>query len=521
MLTQGLHVADWIGRNCRHTIGRWAGDPVIFEDFQREFLWEAFETDESGRRVYHDALVGLPRKNAKSTMASGIALYLAGPDEEPGAQVILGAPSRENTREVFDQARGFVDSSPTLQRSFLAERYHIYFRDPLTGRKGTIRRSAADGKSQHGSNPHGLVVDEVHGLLTARQREAFTGWTTGSGARENPFRLYISTAGYDPDSLLWEMYSGALQLADVEERRPGLIVARDRDAGFLMYWFGAPSGCEINAESVRLANPASWIDPVERLAELASPRMSENEFRRVYLNQWTESRDAWFPLGMWRRLASGDAEWPAEGTSIWLGVDVGLTHDSTGIVASFRGESGRIVQRAHAWSVDPNSPAHTHVEGESFDLELAEDYILDLAKRYRIVTVAYDPRFFEGSAQRLRKRGVQCAPVYQSSAQMADVYQAYYRMVREGTIEHSGDPIYTAHVEGTAATLTDRGWRISKLHKRKRIDLVPSGALSAWQCDLGTRRPTMVGPSDEEIDEAGALRSIGFGAADYDEEDEW
>lgn len=490
MLTQGLHVSDWMRQNCRHTIGEWAGQPVELEPWQDELLTEAFEVDEQGDRVYRDVLLGIPRKNGKSALASGITLYLAGPDGEAGAQVILGAPSRENTREVFNQARGYVDTSPTLYRSFVTERYVIrYGIDKRTGQaRGEITRAAADGKTQHGTNPHGVVVDEVHGLVTARQREAFLAWTSGSGARRNPMRWYITTAGYDLDSVLGEMYLGAMRLPDVEERRPGLVVARDRDAGFLMYWYGAPAGCAIDRDAVAIANPASWIDPDATLAELASPRMTEAGFRRLHLNQWTEAREAWFPHGTWRRLATDAAGGPAAGQRVWVGVDVGLTHDSTAVAYAWRMEDGRVGVAAKTWAVDPNTPAHVYV-GERFDLELAETFIRSLAKRYDVVDIAYDPRFFERSADLLRQGGLCVAPVHQSSAQMTDVYQAFYQAVREGAVAHDGDPVLTAHVEGTAATLTDRGWKISKLHKKKRIDFVPAGAMAVWRALLGDASP--------------------------------
>jgi phage terminase large subunit-like protein len=149
---------------------------------------------------------------------------------------------------------------------------------------------------------------------------------------------------------------------------------------------------------------------------------------------------------------------------------------------------GRVGVAAKTWAVDPNTPAHVYV-GERFDLELAETFIRSLAKRYDVVDIAYDPRFFERSADLLRQGGLCVAPVHQSSAQMTDVYQAFYQAVREGAVAHDGDPVLTAHVEGTAATLTDRGWKISKLHKKKRIDFVPAGAMAVWRALLGDASP--------------------------------
>ena len=67
----------------RHTKGRWAGRPLIYEDWQREFWWEALEFDPAtGLRIYNEVGLGLPRKNSKSTMAAGAGLYMLDADGE-------------------------------------------------------------------------------------------------------------------------------------------------------------------------------------------------------------------------------------------------------------------------------------------------------------------------------------------------------------------------------------------------------------------------------------------------------
>ena len=112
MRSQGPHVAEFAETFCRHTKGRWAGEPLVFEEFQREFLDEAFKLDADGKRVYTRVLCGLPRKCGKSTLAAAIALYMAAADGEPGAEVVIAAGSREQAAIVFDQARAFVELSP-------------------------------------------------------------------------------------------------------------------------------------------------------------------------------------------------------------------------------------------------------------------------------------------------------------------------------------------------------------------------------------------------------------------------
>lgn len=71
-----------------------------------------------------------------------------------------------------------------------------------------------------------------------------------------------------------------------------------------MSWFAAPEDALIDDEGAWMAaNPASWITVEELRQQLASPA-SENDFRRLHLNQWTKARDAWLPAGCWAGLVS-------------------------------------------------------------------------------------------------------------------------------------------------------------------------------------------------------------------------
>ncbi len=79
-------------RYIRHTKGRWAGQPLVYEPWQREFWWEALEFDPAtGFRIYNEVGLGIPRKNTKSTMASAAGLYMLDADGEPEPEVYVAA----------------------------------------------------------------------------------------------------------------------------------------------------------------------------------------------------------------------------------------------------------------------------------------------------------------------------------------------------------------------------------------------------------------------------------------------
>ena len=61
------------------------------------------------------AYTEIARKNGKSTLAAGIALYLFAADGEGGAEVYASATKREQARIVWSEAKRMVQSSPALR----------------------------------------------------------------------------------------------------------------------------------------------------------------------------------------------------------------------------------------------------------------------------------------------------------------------------------------------------------------------------------------------------------------------
>ena len=129
--------------------------------------------------------------------------------------------------------------------------------------------------------------------------------------------------------------------------------------------------------------------------------------------------------------------------------------------------------RAQIWTPRP---------GQNVDLTEIEDYVRRVNDDYHLAGVFYDPRFFERSAQVLDAEGIPVVTMPQNSATMADAYQAFYSMLGEGKIVHAGDDPdgLTAHCLSAAAVMTDRGWKVSKIRQRQRIDALVAGVMAVY-----------------------------------------
>ena len=336
---------------------------------------------------------------------------------------------------------------------------------------------SSEGKLSHGRMPAVAIIDELWAFETAREEQTYQAFASALHKREDAYLLAISTAGYDKQSLLGRIYEQALHWPEVETLNDGyLTVAKDTANGLMLWWHGAPEGAAIDDPKVwRKANPAAWIRTDDLRRQLADPGLDEGEFRRLNLNQWTSSHRAWLPSGCWESLLCQE-QIPAK-AEIYVGVDVGISHDTTAVCWAHVLADGRILLRCHVWSPRDSAPAHAYFDNH-VELAAVEAFILELKGRYRIRELAYDPHFFQRSAEILERERITTIEFLQASGPMVDAYQSFYQLAREGRLAHDGDPILAAHINATTAIKTPRGWKLSKLHNKAPIDATVAAVLA-------------------------------------------
>jgi phage terminase large subunit-like protein len=463
----------------RHPKGPLRGQPFVLEPWQKQFLCEFSRRDRQGRRVYRLGLLALPRGNGKTAFAAALALYeLVTRSDAP--EIYFAAGSKDQARVAFSFARSFVEEGP------LAELINVKsgtLRCPATNGMMTVLSS--EGALLHGLAPAVAILDELWALETRPQQEAYTALSSALHKRVDSYLLAITTAGYDKRSLLGRIYEQALDWPEQERRRGGcLTIARDEANGQLMWWFGAPEDADLaDSKVVRQANPASFVKLRDLRRQLADPGLGELSFRRLHANQWTPARAAWLPRGCWAGLEDIRARIP-KGGRVYVGVDVGLRQDTTAVCWAHRRQDGQIIVRAKVWAANPKAAAHVHVPNGKVELEAVEQFILMLSERFTVREVAYDPRFFDRSAELLEKKGLTVVEFLQASGPLADAVQRFYQLAVAGTLSHSGDAVLAAHIDATAAQEGERGWKVSKLKSRLVIDATIAAVMAVARADI-------------------------------------
>lgn len=457
--TDGDLVAQFASTWLTVTKGKLAGEPLEFTAWQQWLLGALLERRDDGKLRFRRALIGLPRKQGKSLMGSAIALYglLAG---EPGAEVYSAAGDRQQARIVFSEAKQQILNSPMLSRECKV------YRDAIeVPRYGAVYRVlSSDGKLQQGLNPSLVVFDELH---VQPNDDLWDALTLGSGARQDPLAVAITTAGFDLDTLAGRLYNYGKSVAAKEVD----------DDSFGFYWWEAKPDCDIyDRVQWRRSNPNLALDLVDyEDMETAAKQTSEMAFRRFRLNQWVRTQESWLPVGAWERL-TGDATINTT-DDCWVGIDMALKHDSIAVVLAQPRQDGQIAVSAKIW----------HPDMGEMDVAAVEQHLRELHSTYKVMEFAYDPAFFQRSAEALYDDGLPMVEFPQSSSRMIPACGTAYDLIVSAKIVHDGSPMFSDQVLSAAQRMTENGWRLSKGKSRRKIDAAIAMCMAL---DRATRRAT-------------------------------
>lgn len=200
---------EFIERFCKHSKGEWAGQGIRLELFQKAFIQAlyGFVDAETGLRQYRESFFLVGRKNGKSTLLAGLALYMLTSDGEGGAEVYSTATKYAQARLLFDEAHNMIKQSPDLSKHFKKRKTDLYYSPTMSKFQPLARNS----DTLDGLNCSFCVMDELHGV---RDRNLYEVMRQSQAARRQPLLVMITTAGTVRECIFDDMYSHAAQVAD-------------------------------------------------------------------------------------------------------------------------------------------------------------------------------------------------------------------------------------------------------------------------------------------------------------------
>ncbi len=210
---RGTYHIGFMEKFCKHSKGRWAGKPVLFEPFQKAKLQLVFgwvEKETNLRRFREvDDIRG--RKCGKSTETAAVEWDMAINDREAGAEIYCTANKKDQANIIFTECVNMRQQSSALAAVSKKRQSDIYL--PMS--MSFIKALASDTSTMDGLNTHFFSLDEFHEQKT---RKLYDVMLQSQTARDQPLAWLISTNGFQREGFFDEVYDYA---ANVSLWNPG------------------------------------------------------------------------------------------------------------------------------------------------------------------------------------------------------------------------------------------------------------------------------------------------------------
>lgn len=476
----------------RHTQGKWAGHPLKPDPWQVAYIiapifgWVTKDAFGNVMRIIRSAWIEVPRKNGKTTIASGLGLYMAFGDGENGAQVIAAAGSRDQAMNAFRPAYLIAGNTPAFKSAGIQALRREIVRD---ADQSFMKAVGSIGDLLQGSNPNGYIADEMH---VHKDMSVIDALESGVGARDQPLGLIITTAD---DGGLTTPY--AQRRNHIEQLCRGAIKSPSEYAVI----FAADQEADpFLKETWRNANPGYGVSPTEAfmVAEAEKAKASPanlSRFLRLNLNVRTKQETKYIDLADWDRNEGHVSELMLHGRKCWGGLDLASVSDLSALCLLFPNDDGasfKAIWRAwtpeeNVWNLDKRTngmASHwvregflTTTPGNVTDYDYIRTQVNLDAEKFYIRSIGFDPYNASQITTELQQDGVKLVKVRQGFLTLSSPTKQIQRLVLKGRpskpmLEHGGNPLARWCVDNLAVEIdAAENVKPSKKKAGDKIDL--------------------------------------------------
>jgi phage terminase large subunit-like protein len=483
-----------------HTKGKWAGQLIHLEDWQVFALGVAFGwlRRSDGLRRFRELYWEIPRKNGKSLIGAIIGLYLAFEDLENGAEVLCGATSMKQAYMVFRPAWMMVHKNLAYKN----------FRGlALSGTEtnpGTIYQKSTGSKFEpiignpgDGASPHGAIIDEYHEHRTS---DLYNAMKTGMGARTQPMRPIITTAGTDTSGPCFSKHEEAQKVLDgtVEDNELFPII------------FGIDPGDDTtkgddwtDPDIARKANPnygvsvfADYLDSQVRAAKQSADQQASVLTKNF--NVWLSAGRSWMNMLKWNACANPKMRIEDfKGQDCWLAVDLASKINIAALAIVFKTKTGHALFARHylpSGTIELDENAHLRrwrdegwvieTDGPRTDLRRIEEDIKQLSKTYAVQELAFDQRESNYLISSIQDWcSFDCVEVPQSPAHFNEPMKEMEAQIYSEQLQHQGDPCLNWQMGNVVKKQSHTGGTVkyyypTKTTDKNNIDAVVAGIMA-------------------------------------------
>lgn len=502
-------IVQWFSM-LHHSKGTLAGKPILLTPWQkfREcqiFGWRGRET---GLRRFRKAFTEVARKNSKSQLEAGEALYGISVEATETGEVYeayTAGTKREQSKIVFEECDFMT------QRTLIRSKFR-FKRDVIVHVKtGSYIKalSKEDGKTGDGTNPAILVLDEYH------QHPTTEFYDLGLGAnRKEPLLSIITTAGVD---LTYPCYTQEYDYCSK-------ILDPDVDASNDEYFVdiceadkGDDPGSEITWKK---ANPIrayfdeglSDIRREWKVAKAVPEKMVA--FRTKLLDEWVmAAENGYMDMAKWKACEVKELPIDLSGRPVFVGFDLSAKIDLTSVafIVPYQSDEkdgfGKPVTKYVVWthSFIPNYERlreHILKDKVPYDawermgfLTVTNTPIVDQSAVIRYVmaeieknhldlqSLCFDPANASKLMMDLSNQGYECVEVYQSVKSLNEATQGFREQVYAGNVAYLHNPLFNFSMSNAVVRTQGGLIKIDKDKTTKRIDPVDA-TLAAFKLAL-------------------------------------
>lgn len=445
------------------------GDRAAARELLRLEPWQRFIVGSlygwkraDGTRRFRVAWCEMARKQGKTTLVYPAALYALAIDAEEGGEVYAVATKKDQARLVYQLARRAVTRTPDLAELVTPFAHSLVCEATFS----KFEALGADADTLDGLNPSLAIADEVHKW---RGRELWDVIETGMGARRQPLLWAITTAGEEGEQDVYgQEHNYTVQVLE------GVI---EDDARFGYIACVDPTDSWTDPANFVKANPNLGVsvqaDEIARAVEKAkhSPAAA-NAVKRLRLGIRSQDAAAWLPLQTWDAAADKRLTWESlAGLPCYAGLDLASSSDFAALALCFplAGLDGELApaadpERPEFWGLVwrlwmpgtgvsyretklreiarpwVESGAVVSTPGDVIDADRIEADVIDAARRFRMIGLAFDPFNATQIAGHLAAEGLDVVKFPQAMTSFAGPTKEFEADLIAGRLRHDGNP---------------------------------------------------------------------------------
>ena len=477
---------NFIERFCHHYKGVLAPKRLKLSLWQRAAISLIFGiVDDHGRRQFREVFWVVGRKQGKTLLAAAIATYMSYAAGEYGSEIYFLAPKLDQADLCYSALEFNVHAEPELDAITRSTKYRgLMIQETNT----MVKKLAFTSKKSDGYSPQFFCADEVAAWPGSNGIRQWEVMVSGTGAREEPLGMAISSGGYENEGLFDELM----------KRSTAFLMGNSREQHILPIIYMVDDAEKWNdLEELKKALPGlgesvseEFIRKEIATAEESIPKAIEVKVKYANLKQalstcWLRAEDINKAFGHHKGLEE------IRGHYCVGGIDLSQTTDLTSacIITEI---DGTLWTHSHFWLPNKRLEEATRRDNIPYEIYIRKGFLslsgeefinnddvllwfMDLVKTWKIypLIVGYDRWSAQDLVQKLEAKHFKTDSVTQGF-NLSGVSDIFEGMLREGRIRDMDDnDLLKIHFADAAQQMESNA---EQAHPRKKLVKISKNA---------------------------------------------